>query len=72
MSETALGRAELSAVPLPGEGGFEDKLRPLSLGDMVGQNRLRENLAVFIAAARERAEALDHLLATPGAPTLLG
>jgi Holliday junction DNA helicase RuvB len=29
---------------------------------MVGQNRLRENLAVFIAAARERAEALDHLL----------
>jgi Holliday junction DNA helicase RuvB len=29
---------------------------------MVGQNRIRENLAVFIAAARERAEALDHLL----------
>jgi Holliday junction DNA helicase RuvB len=29
---------------------------------MVGQDRLRENLAVFIAAARERAEALDHLL----------
>jgi Holliday junction DNA helicase RuvB len=29
---------------------------------MVGQSRLRENLAVFIAAARERVEALDHLL----------
>jgi len=62
VSESALGRAELSAVPLPGEGGFEDKLRPQSLGEMVGQDRLRENLAVFIAAARERAEALDHLL----------
>jgi Holliday junction DNA helicase RuvB len=62
VSESAFGQAELSAVPLPGEGGFEDKLRPQSLGEMVGQDRLRENLAVFIAAARERAEALDHLL----------
>lgn len=29
---------------------------------MVGQNRIRENLAVFIRAARERGEALDHVL----------
>jgi len=62
VSEAALGRSPLSASPLPGEGGFEDKLRPQSLGEMVGQNRLRENLAVFIAAARERVESLDHLL----------
>jgi Holliday junction DNA helicase RuvB len=62
VSEAELGRSPLSASPLPGEGGFEDKLRPQTLGEMVGQNRLRENLAVFIAAARERVEALDHLL----------
>jgi len=62
VSESALGQSPLSADPLPGEGGFEDKLRPQSLAEMVGQNRLRENLAVFITAARERAEALDHLL----------
>jgi Holliday junction DNA helicase RuvB len=62
VSDSAMGRAALSAEPLPGEGGFEDKLRPQSLEEMVGQDRLRENLAVFIAAARERAEPLDHLL----------
>jgi Holliday junction DNA helicase RuvB len=32
------------------------------LSEMVGQERLRENLGVFIRAARERAEPLDHLL----------
>ena len=62
MSESALGRSELCADPLPGEGGFEDRLRPQSLDEMLGQDRLRENLAVFIAAALERVEPLDHLL----------
>ncbi len=37
-------------------------LRPKSLGDFVGQDGLRENLRVFIAAARDRGEALDHVL----------
>ncbi len=41
---------------------FEEQLRPQYLTEMVGQDRLRENLAVFVAAARERREALDHLL----------
>ncbi len=62
MSEASLGRSELCADPLPGEVGFEEKLRPQSLEEMLGQDRLRENLAVFVAAARERNEALDHLL----------
>jgi Holliday junction DNA helicase RuvB len=48
--------------PLPGEAGFEDSLRPQTLAEMVGQDRLRENLAVFIAAAKARGECLDHLL----------
>jgi Holliday junction DNA helicase RuvB len=40
----------------------ENSLRPQSLDDFVGQRGLRENLKVFIEAARGRAEALDHLL----------
>ena len=37
-------------------------LRPKSLDDFVGQRAARENLRVFIAAARARGEALDHVL----------
>jgi Holliday junction DNA helicase RuvB len=47
---------------LPGEAALEDRLRPQSLAEMVGQDRLRENLGVFIAAAKQRGESLDHLL----------
>ncbi len=61
MSESA-ERSPLARDPLPGEAGFEDTLRPQTLAEMVGQNRLRENLAVFIAAAKQRGESLDHLL----------
>jgi Holliday junction DNA helicase RuvB len=42
--------------------GVEEKLRPGSLDEFVGQNALRENLRVFIRAARERGEPLDHAL----------
>jgi Holliday junction DNA helicase RuvB len=52
----------LAGEALPGERGVEEKLRPQSLAEFVGQPRLRENLAVFVAAARERREPLDHLL----------
>ena len=44
------------------ETSYEEKVRPQSLKEMVGQDRLRENLGVFIAAARERGETLDHVL----------
>jgi len=46
----------------PEEIGFEESLRPRSLDEFVGQNRLKTNLGVFIAAARDRGEALDHVL----------
>lgn len=52
----------LAAEPLPGERGLEESLRPRSLAEFVGQSRLRENLQVFLKAARERGEAVDHLL----------
>jgi len=41
---------------------LDRSLRPQRLADFVGQERLKENLAVFIQAARERQEALDHVL----------
>lgn len=44
------------------ETSYEEKVRPQSLEEMVGQDRLRENLGVFIAAAKERGEPLDHVL----------
>jgi Holliday junction DNA helicase RuvB len=40
----------------------ETSLRPLALDEFVGQRQLRDNLRVFIEAARSRREALDHVL----------
>ena len=44
------------------EQGFEQTLRPERLTDYTGQERIKENLAVFIEAARNRGEPLDHCL----------
>src|SRR5258708_20180979 len=44
------------------EDAAELALRPQTLDDFVGQKQLRENLKVYIAAARSRGEALDHVL----------
>jgi Holliday junction DNA helicase RuvB len=62
MIETTQRHGNLSAQPLPEEARFEETLRPKSLDEMIGQDRLRANLSVFIRAARERGESLDHLL----------
>jgi len=40
----------------------EQSLRPATLDEFVGQKRLRENLRVFVDAARSRGDALDHVL----------
>ncbi len=48
---------------------FDRTLRPSSLGEFVGQQKIVENLKVFIAAARQRKESLDHVLLT-GPPGL--
>ena len=46
----------------PGDAdGEEVRLRPRLLHDFIGQKQLRENLRVFVSAARERGEALDHV-----------
>jgi len=41
---------------------YEAGLRPRTLNEYIGQNRIRDNLEVSISAARGRAEALDHVL----------
>ena len=48
---------------------YEVGLRPRTLDDYIGQDRVRENLQVAIAAARQRDEALDHVLVS-GPPGL--
>jgi holliday junction DNA helicase RuvB len=40
----------------------ENSLRPRRLEEYIGQDRLKENLTVFIEAARQRSESLDHVL----------
>lgn len=56
-------RTELLNTPTDAvEIRFEEQIRPLSLSDFTGQDRLTENLKVFIAAARMRSDALDHVL----------
>ncbi len=53
----------LSARPAAGEAArLESALRPSSLDEFVGQQRLKENLKIFIQAARGRREPLDHCL----------
>ena len=44
------------------DGGIDTTLRPQRLFDFIGQPRLRESLSVFLSAARERSEALEHVL----------
>jgi Holliday junction DNA helicase RuvB len=46
----------------PNEESVERALRPKALQEYVGQQRVREQLQVFIEAARNRAESLDHVL----------
>lgn len=44
------------------DDGAETSLRPLTLAEFIGQRQARENLSIFIEAAKTRAEALDHVL----------
>jgi holliday junction DNA helicase RuvB len=44
------------------DANIESSVRPKRLADFIGQSRVKENLAIFIEAARTRGEALDHVL----------
>ena len=57
MDERALSQAKL-----PEDAEIEQSLRPVQLDDFIGQQKLKDNLSIFIEAARKRGECLDHLL----------
>ncbi|HEV8582302.1 MAG TPA: Holliday junction branch migration DNA helicase RuvB [Thermoanaerobaculia bacterium] len=52
----------LSGAPDPEDLGVEPALRPHKLDEYIGQRKVIDNLRVFIRAARERRESLDHVL----------
>lgn len=59
----------LSPENAPEEEFFDRSLRPKRLAEYVGQSKVLEQLGIFISAARNRGEALDHLLLS-GSPGL--
>src|SRR5438045_1170540 len=52
----------VTAVPVDDDAQYEAGLRPRVLDEYIGQDRVRANLEVSITAARQRGEALDHVL----------
>lgn len=48
--------------PLEEEKQFETSLRPKSFSEFIGQKELKEKLGIFVTAARQRGDALDHVL----------
>ena len=60
---SAVPKTDRLVAPERGEDDtLESSLRPKRMSEFVGQKQARENLSVFIQAARERQEALDHVL----------
>ena len=56
------GEARLVATDAASEDVGDAPIRPQALDDFIGQPDLRANLSVFVQAARQRGEALDHVL----------
>jgi Holliday junction DNA helicase RuvB len=52
----------IAAAGAEDDAQYDAGLRPRSLNEYIGQDRVRDNLTVSIAAARGRSEALDHVL----------
>jgi Holliday junction DNA helicase RuvB len=52
----------VNASPVDDDAQYEAGLRPRTLDEYIGQERVRENLHVSITAARQRGDALDHVL----------
>ena len=64
LSEDITGAAnvERPLEPVEDAEGDEPTLRPRSLDEFVGQEALKENLRIFVKAAKRRGESLDHML----------
>lgn len=53
---------DLSPEKQSGDGPVEKSLRPRRLAEFIGQDTLKSNLSVFLTAAQQRSEPLDHVL----------
>ncbi len=62
MTKRIMDEKELIPVELEEDRGFDVSLRPSLLSEYVGQEAIKENLKIFIDAAKGRGEALDHSL----------
>ena len=69
MAKATRAAEALSATPTEEDRQFDLSLRPTKLAEYIGQTKAKENLRIYIAAARKRREALDHVLLT-GPPGL--
>jgi len=62
MKRKMMARTTTTPKRLKDELEFDLTLRPTSLGEFVGQKKIKENLRIFIQATKKRGEALDHVL----------
>jgi Holliday junction DNA helicase RuvB len=62
LQDEALRDEALSGALLPSERRLEERLRPRTFDEFIGQERVTQNLRVFVRAARDRDEPLDHVL----------
>ena len=52
----------ITASEMGGDNEIEYSLRPKRLDDYIGQTKVKENLKIFMEAAKSRGEQLDHVL----------
>jgi Holliday junction DNA helicase RuvB len=62
MTDKVVKNPLTSPTVLAAEDGFDLSLRPRNLDEYIGQEKIKNNLSVFIEAAKGRREALDHVL----------
>ena len=53
---------DIRGEQLRSDQDYEKALRPMAFGDFAGQDKIIENLRVFVTAAKMRGEALYHIL----------
>jgi Holliday junction DNA helicase RuvB len=69
MAKATRAAEALTATPTEEDRQFDLSLRPTKLAEYIGQSKAKENLRIYILAAKKRREALDHVLLT-GPPGL--
>ena len=61
-SDMSFEQRMVTPEPIPEDGEAEFSLRPKTLSEYIGQDKVKENMAVYIEAAKRRGDVLDHVL----------